>query len=289
MIATETMVANKKFNVKFSMKRIETTLRTQSCGLEQLESFVDEWNHSSSVNGSNLSEMKKTCSFRPSDGGKKLDLEYSKAQSPRQGCKRRGPQELLIECQQEKRQKMDRSLTTQCSTILKKLMTHPAGWVFNQPVDPVALNIPDYFSIISNPMDLGTIKSKLERNMYFGNEDFAADVRLTFSNAMVYNPPENRVHKMALELNNVFERRWKPLEEKWNCESSKVARGKVSSGRMEEANDTRHVHKAPALHKNLLLKKSILAIEKVKRSSDARDGEVSFMLVLSMIVLCDNK
>ena len=33
------------------------------------------------------------------------------------------------------------------------------------------------------PMDLGTIKSKLEKNVYSGVEEFAADIRLTFSNA----------------------------------------------------------------------------------------------------------
>ncbi|XP_041026494.1 transcription factor GTE12-like isoform X1 [Juglans microcarpa x Juglans regia] len=112
----------------------------------------------------------------------------------------------------EKRQRMDPSVTSRCSMILKTLMTHPVGWVFNQPVDPVALNIPDYLSIISNPMDLGTVKSKLEHNMYFSTEEFAADIRLTFSNAMLYNPADNSVYKMAVKLNKIFEKRWDPLE-----------------------------------------------------------------------------
>ncbi|KAL0363523.1 UNVERIFIED_CONTAM: Transcription factor GTE12 [Sesamum calycinum] len=93
-------------------------------------------------------------------------------------------------------------------------MSHPDGWIFSEPVDPVKLNIPDYFSVITDPMDLGTIKRKLEGNMYFGAEDFAADVRLTFSNAMLYNPPDNRVHSCAKKLDGNFSRRWKLLEAK---------------------------------------------------------------------------
>jgi hypothetical protein len=49
-----------------------------------------------------------------------------------------------------------------CLDILQELMAHEYGWVFNTPVDPILLNIPDYFDIIKNPMDLGTIKVNSE-------------------------------------------------------------------------------------------------------------------------------
>lgn len=124
---------------------------------------------------------------------------------------------------------MDRNMTLECIAVLKKLMNHPAGWVFNQPVDPVALNIPDYFSIISKPMDLGTIRSKLEKNLYLATEDFAVDVRLTFANAMLYNPPSNNVHQMGKKLNDLFNAKWKNVKTNWS-ESLKVDQGKISSG-----------------------------------------------------------
>ncbi|KAJ0966192.1 hypothetical protein J5N97_027330 [Dioscorea zingiberensis] len=127
----------------------------------------------------------------------------------------KGDTALVSKVRDGKDQNMDISTVRQCAMILKKLMTHQTGWVFNQPVDPVKLNIPDYFSIISKPMDLGTIKHKLERKLYSSTLQFAADVRLTFSNAMRYNPPGNEVHIMAKELNNIFNQRWKSLEDKW--------------------------------------------------------------------------
>lgn len=120
-----------------------------------------------------------------------------------------------------KRQKMDpvqrktvAEYMNQCADTLKKLRTHKFSWVFNEPVDPVKLNIPDYFQIITRPMDLGTIQSKLDKDLYNTPMEFAEDVRLTFANAMKYNPPGNDVHYMAVNMSQFFEGKWKIIEQK---------------------------------------------------------------------------
>ncbi|XP_062109059.1 transcription factor GTE8-like [Humulus lupulus] len=105
-------------------------------------------------------------------------------------------------------------LLKQCEALLKRLMTHQFGWVFNAPVDVVKLNIPDYFTVIKHPMDLGTVKSKIASGSYSNPMEFYDDVRLTFTNAMTYNPAGNDVHAMADTLNKFFEVRWKPIEKK---------------------------------------------------------------------------
>ncbi|RYR76438.1 hypothetical protein HN51_002604 [Arachis hypogaea] len=83
------------------------------------------------------------------------------------------------ECRKEKKQKMRRTIdlkaSRQCSTILNILSSHKHGWLFNRLVDPVLFQILDYFDIISHPMNLGTIKCKLESNSYSFMEDFVAD------------------------------------------------------------------------------------------------------------------
>ena len=103
-----------------------------------------------------------------------------------------------------------------CANILDELMSHKFGWVFNVPVDPVKLKIPDYFKTITEPMDLGTIKTRLEQRCYSSSVNFAADEKLTFANAMKYNPPTNDVHKMAVTLKilkkELFERKWSIVE-----------------------------------------------------------------------------
>ncbi|CAA0832382.1 Transcription factor GTE12 [Striga hermonthica] len=119
--------------------------------------------------------------------------------------------EVSFDGQTRKRGKMDRTLKCRCENILKKLMSHTGSFIFREPVDPVKLNIPDYFSIITKPMDLGTIKCKLDGNKYFSAEEFAADVKLAFSNATTYNPPGNYVHELAKEMGDCFSRSWKSL------------------------------------------------------------------------------
>ncbi|KAK8261804.1 hypothetical protein V6Z11_D13G214300 [Gossypium hirsutum] len=105
-------------------------------------------------------------------------------------------------------------LMKQCETLLNRLMEHNFGWVFNSPVDVVKLNILDYFTVIKHPMDFGTMKNKITSGQYASPLDFAADVRLTLSNAMTYNPPGNDVHIMAETLSKYFDARWKAIEKK---------------------------------------------------------------------------
>ncbi|XP_035542481.1 transcription factor GTE10-like isoform X2 [Juglans regia] len=105
-------------------------------------------------------------------------------------------------------------LMEKCKILLEVTRSHQYGWVFNEPVDVVKLKIPDYFTVIKHPMDLGTVKSKIASGGYLSPLEFAADVRLTFSNAMTYNPPGNDVHIMAKTLSKFFEARWKAIEKK---------------------------------------------------------------------------
>lgn len=99
-----------------------------------------------------------------------------------------------------------------CMKLVVDLMHHKANHnLFNAPVDAVALNIPDYFSVIEHPMDLGTIRRRLEQSLYSSIQAVAEDVRLVFQNATSYNPPTNRVHHDALELHKYFEDRLSKL------------------------------------------------------------------------------
>ncbi|KAK9284727.1 hypothetical protein L1049_023904 [Liquidambar formosana] len=105
-----------------------------------------------------------------------------------------------------------------CSSLLEKLMKHKHGWVFNTPVDAKGLGLHDYFTIIKHPMDLGTVKSRLNKNWYKSPKEFAEDVRLTFHNAMTYNPKGQDVHVMAEQLSKIFEDRWAVIEVEYNRE-----------------------------------------------------------------------
>ncbi|KAI3702802.1 hypothetical protein L6452_28554 [Arctium lappa] len=105
-----------------------------------------------------------------------------------------------------------------CNNLLQRLMKHKHGWVFNEPVNAKLLGLHDYHNIIKHPMDLGTIKSRLAQNFYKNPSEFAEDVRLTFRNAMTYNPKGQDVHVMAEQLSNIFEERWAVIESEYNRE-----------------------------------------------------------------------
>ena len=58
------------------------------------------------------------------------------------------------------------------------------------------------------------MKKRIASGQYSSPLDFAADFRLTFSNAMTYNPPGNDVYYMAETLSKYFDIRWKAIEKK---------------------------------------------------------------------------
>merc|ERR1712241_1495875 len=80
-----------------------------------------------------------------------------------------------------------------CSAILKELLTkkHQSyAWPFLKPVDAEGLGLHDYYNIIKKPMDLATVKKKMEERDYRSAGEFADDVRQIFLNCYRYNPPD---------------------------------------------------------------------------------------------------
>ena len=90
--------------------------------------------------------------------------------------------------------------------VLKKLMNQKNAFWFAAPVDPVKYGLPTYFDIIKHPMDFSTVKKRLDMGVYEGEEDFAADVRLIFSNSLLFNPPASQVNTDATILSQMFEK-----------------------------------------------------------------------------------
>uniref|UniRef100_A0A3B3Y3X5 Bromo domain-containing protein n=2 Tax=Poecilia TaxID=8080 RepID=A0A3B3Y3X5_9TELE len=71
--------------------------------------------------------------------------------------------------------------------VVKALWRHQFAWPFYQPVDAVSLGLPDYHKIITSPMDLGTIKKRLENNYYWSSSECLQDFNTMFTNCYIYN------------------------------------------------------------------------------------------------------
>jgi len=91
--------------------------------------------------------------------------------------------------------------------LVKPKFAQDSTW-FRSPVDAVALGIPHYYDIIKRPMDLSTIKGKLDHQEYASSEEFAGDVRLMLNNCFVFNPPGTEVYMAGKRLEKVFEEKW---------------------------------------------------------------------------------
>lgn len=128
-------------------------------------------------------------------------------------------------------------------SLLRTLKKHRSAPPFLRPVDPVALLIPDYFRVVTHPMDLGTVESKLGQtgkamalaqktgriygvdygglgawegkthDVYRTAEEFREDVERVWENCFKYNGPKekNPVSAMAGALQDVYERLWRNM------------------------------------------------------------------------------
>ncbi|XP_057588113.1 transcription intermediary factor 1-alpha isoform X3 [Hippopotamus amphibius kiboko] len=97
-----------------------------------------------------------------------------------------------------------------CERLLLFLYCHEMSLAFQ---DPVPLTVPDYYKIIKNPMDLSTIKKRLQEDyaMYTKPEDFVADFRLIFQNCAEFNEPDSEVANAGIKLESYFEELLKNL------------------------------------------------------------------------------
>ena len=127
---------------------------------------------------------------------------------------------------EEKRLKIDLCKKRQCLVILMRLKNHWDGSAFRRPFIPKGSGLE--VSESSESVHLESIDSKLRKGLYLRTDEFAADIRVMFSNAMLYYSPNNAIHKNAKQLSKFFEMRWASLKERWASEKLK---GKGNSGK----------------------------------------------------------
>ena len=110
-------------------------------------------------------------------------------------------------------EKFKREYKAQCLKIIDELFSHPISEVFQEPVDPIADEVPDYLDIIQHPSDLSTVRNKLLSDQYQTLQDFKHDVNLIWDNAVAYNGRPSLPAFIADELSKIFRRRFSVLEE----------------------------------------------------------------------------
>ena len=90
--------------------------------------------------------------------------------------------------------------------VWEKIYNHTDAPPFQVPVDPISLQIPDYLTVVKTPMDLKTIRHRLDSGAYTDPWMFVSDMWLMFDNAWLYNRRNSRVYRMCTKLAEEFQR-----------------------------------------------------------------------------------
>jgi hypothetical protein len=93
-----------------------------------------------------------------------------------------------------------------CLQITQQFIDRPLNIFFLQPVDPEADGLPDYHSRIRRPMDLTTVKTKLQTNSYNTTMEWYRDMCLIYENATKYHGDTSLWGSIADQLLQDFKR-----------------------------------------------------------------------------------
>ncbi|KAH3836111.1 hypothetical protein DPMN_109481, partial [Dreissena polymorpha] len=77
------------------------------------------------------------------------------------------------------------TMSTIFEQVLNEMRDMPNTHPFLYPVN--AKIVPDYFTIVKEPMDLQTIREHIRAKKYQNREDFLLDVNLILKNSTLYN------------------------------------------------------------------------------------------------------
>eukprot|EP00665_Eupelagonemidae_sp_cell47_P000112 gene111-7904_t len=124
----------------------------------------------------------------------------------------------------------------QCLNVVKKLMKSKDGWLFEVPVDWKLLQIPDYPDVVTNPMDLGTAKAKLEASKYSSVADFVADIELIWQNAIDYNGEESEMGEVALNMRADFQEKMQEVDKGASLKQTTPSKPAVSDAQAPKSN-----------------------------------------------------
>ncbi|UYV74640.1 TAF1 [Cordylochernes scorpioides] len=114
---------------------------------------------------------------------KKSDQLCDYLKKPHQGTNRRRTDPLV-------------TLSSILETILNELRELPDTAVFCVPVN--SKSMPEYYNVVTHPMDLQTMREKLHQKYYRNREDFLGDIHQIVKNSTLYNGPKN-IYTMAAE------------------------------------------------------------------------------------------
>lgn len=81
-------------------------------------------------------------------------------------------------------------------------------------MDPVSDNVPDYFEKVTKPMDLTTMRLKMDEGKYKTEQQFLDDVHQIFENCYAYWKKSDPMWEACEKFQKTFEERYSQMT-KW--------------------------------------------------------------------------
>lgn len=91
--------------------------------------------------------------------------------------------------------------------LIREAMREPYAWPFLEPVD--RRDVPDYYDVISRPMDLRTMINKIKQHIYDTPEEVRSDAYLIIANCKEYNEEGSDIFVCAEQLEDFFQDRFR--------------------------------------------------------------------------------
>ncbi|XP_049878091.1 bromodomain adjacent to zinc finger domain protein 1A isoform X2 [Pectinophora gossypiella] len=139
--------------------------------------------------------------------GRKSKDELSRSQRKSKNSLPNGVHEEKVK---KRSSRLDTLHTEALDQLLKEIMKHKDSWPFYEPVS--IEDVPDYLDVIDQPMDLTTMRAKLEEHQYTTDEEVIADAALMLSNCFTYNKDTHPVAKAGVRLERYIRKRCAELE-----------------------------------------------------------------------------
>ncbi|KAL3753298.1 hypothetical protein ACJRO7_000657 [Eucalyptus globulus] len=131
--------------------------------------------------------------------------------------------------------------------VIDTLQRRDTYEIFGEPVDPT--EVEDYYKIIKEPMDFGTMRAKLHEGMYSSLEQFEHDAFLITRNAMRFNPSgttyfreARAIHELAKQVFHLLRTNPNNFELQFS-ETRRVTRRSQAEVKGQTNSSSRRTHK----------------------------------------------
>ncbi|XP_057664032.1 bromodomain-containing protein homolog isoform X1 [Diorhabda carinulata] len=121
--------------------------------------------------------------------------------------------------------------------VLEMISAKDTNEIFTEPVD--LEEVPDYLTVVTDPMDLSTMRKKLEDGLYTDLSSLEKDFDLMIANCLAYNNKDTVFYRAAIKMRDqcgvIFRQAKKELETSGLLVVEKGAKQKPGAGIVEEA------------------------------------------------------